>query len=138
MSSIVKFWKGEIPLSRSFWLYGVAGFIVICVVTVALKPATLNPNALVVGLGGLRLIYVLALAILVLVPQMAYQAFASVGIWRSAEVYQGSAIRPFLCRLALSLAIAWTVSEVAMAVVAFTPELRQSLILGTSGIFAPH
>jgi hypothetical protein len=138
MSAIAKFWKGEIPLGRSFWLFGAGGFLLICVATLFLKPVTLDPNALVVGLAGVRLIYVLALAILVLLPQVIYQAFASVGIWRSAEIYEGSAIWPFLCRFALSLAIAWTMSELVIAVVAFTPELRQSVILGTSGIFAPH
>lgn len=139
MNSMRSFWKGEIPLGRAFWLYGVVGFLVVCAATNLLTPQTLHPAGLVVGLGGGGLIYVLVFAILALAPQIGYQVFASVSIWRSAEQYRGSALQPFLCRLVLSLALAWTVSEVITIVVAFTPALRQYFIMsGSGGIFTPR
>jgi len=133
---IKKFWRGEIPLAKAFWFYGVFIFLVICVALRLVAPMLLLPFGLVVGLGGGNLVIALLIAAMALLPQIIYQVLASVGIWRSSEAYLGPALRAFLCRLVLALAAAVTVSDAIVTVIEVTPALRQQFLLsGTGGIF---
>ena len=102
-----KLWKGEMPLWKAFWLYGV-------VVSVLLYVGTL------LALGAILLLLfffifsqtvpfnVTLLLTIALLPSGAYQVLSSVGIWRSSDKYDGSPVYSLMARATVLCYLAWT------------------------------
>ncbi len=86
-------WRGEIPLVRTYWVFGVLFYSLLEIPSYLIVPAISNspdvePSAsFVFGMT--------AYAIFVL----AYTVFVSVAIWRSAGNYKGSEIWAVLARV---------------------------------------
>ena len=76
MTHVTALWRGEVPLARTGWLYGLIGMIVL-----------IAPLMLISGLGlapaAMPLLLPLGVATLV------YAAFMAVAVWRSAGNYRG-------------------------------------------------
>jgi hypothetical protein len=94
MHSIVEFWRGDVPLGRAFWLWGILGGGVVSLVTTVFALALLTT-----GVPAL-------LAALVFVLHIPWNLVVLVGVWRSAG-------RPEVGRDTASLArlvtLAWVV-----------------------------
>ena len=77
MNVLRRLWKGDLPLQQAFWHWAVAGGLVVNLLTsvlfLALIMGDLIVTAFVVG-------YALSLP---------YNIVATVGVWRSAERYEG-------------------------------------------------
>ncbi len=76
MTQVTALWRGELPLARTGWLYGLLGLLVLIVPLMLLSGLGPAPSAAPLLLG-------LSLAVLV------YAAFIAVAIWRSAGNYRG-------------------------------------------------
>src|SRR6267142_4194004 len=79
MELIKALWRGDVPLVKTYWLFGVA---VGLLVNVAFIYIEYQPAAFASAVGHVS---VLGLAIFVFI----YSAFISVAVWRSANKYQG-------------------------------------------------
>ena len=79
MDLIKGLWRGNVPLSRTFWLFG---FGVNLLLTIALLYLTLQTDLLTTKIGAI--FYLLLLLFFVI-----YGPFILIGIWRSASQYQG-------------------------------------------------
>lgn len=77
MHRLIGFWRGEAPLSSAFWNWAVLGGLLVNVVTSFLFLTFFMQNqtlvALLIGYG-------------VSIP---YNIFATVGVWRSANRFEG-------------------------------------------------
>lgn len=77
MHRLIGIWRGEAPLSTAFWGWAVLGGLLVNVVTSFLFLAFFMQNrtllALLIGYG-------------VSIP---YNVFATVGVWRSANRFEG-------------------------------------------------
>lgn len=77
MGSILRFWRGDEPLPTAFWNWAVTGGILVNVATSGLFLVLIMQNqailALLVGYG----------------MSIPYNVFATVGVWRSADRYEG-------------------------------------------------
>jgi hypothetical protein len=76
MTQVTALWRGEVPLARTGWLYGLFGMIVL-----------IAPLMLVSSLGPASAARPLLL--LLSAATLAYAAFMAVAIWRSAGNYRG-------------------------------------------------
>ena len=77
MSSLTRLWRGEIPLPQAFWNWAVFGGIAVNGLTSILF-FTLLLN------GHTALAFVVGYAL-----SVPYNAFVTVGVWRSAARYDG-------------------------------------------------
>lgn len=77
MNHVAALWRGEIPLAKTGWLYGLAGILILIVPLIALSNAGPVPAGKIV---------MLALSVTILL----YAAFIAVAVWRSAGKYQGA------------------------------------------------
>ncbi len=76
MTQVAALWRGQVPLGKTGWLYGLIGLLLMIV------PLTLIPS---LGLGtSMREVTVELSA-----ATMLYAAFFAVAIWRAAGHYQG-------------------------------------------------
>jgi hypothetical protein len=77
MHRLIAFWHGEEPLPTAFWNWAVIGGILVNVATSALFLALIMHSrptlALLIGYG----------------VSLPYNLFATVGVWRSADRYEG-------------------------------------------------
>lgn len=77
MTSLVRLWRGELPLADAFWNWAVIGGLVVNIVSsglfLALMMADQPIAALVAGYA----------------PSLPYNFVATVGVWRSAAHYDG-------------------------------------------------
>ena len=97
MNYLKKFWDGDVPLVISYWIIGVIlnvivsfsiGFILTFVLlTLGTSDTTIN--------------------ILLNLFIIAWIIFLTVGIWRSADKYQGKKIWSHLTKLVLVIGIIW-------------------------------
>ncbi len=102
-------WRGEIPLGRTYWVFGVfffglltrPGYFIIPIVS---GSANLEPSASIV-FGRM------AYAIFVL----AYTVFISVAIWRSAGRFEGPPIWAVLARVMAVIGLIQAASQIAAA-----------------------
>lgn len=85
-------WKGHLPLARAFWEYAVF------YVTLA------NLCATAAALGALAAGLPAALAIAIFLLPVPYIVVAIVGVWRSADAYNGP---PHWATLARIAAVGW-------------------------------
>jgi len=79
MDLIKDLWRGDVPLVKTYWLFGVAVGILFNVAFIYIE---YQPAAFASAFGQ---VFVLGLAVFVFV----YSAFICVAIWRSANKYQG-------------------------------------------------
>lgn len=87
-----RLWRGEVPLARAFWDFGIIGGTALNALTTVLSLALLAAD-------GLETV---ALAAFVL--PVPYNLLIVVAVWRSASAYQGRRLWAGLARLAI---IAW-------------------------------
>ena len=76
MTQVAALWRGQVPLARTGWFYGLAGLLLLIV------PLTLIAG---LGLGPSTRELILALS----VATLLYAAFIAVAVWRAAGNYQG-------------------------------------------------
>ncbi len=76
MTQVAALWRGQVPLAKTGWFYGLLGLLLLIV------PLTLIP-VLGLGVSMRELMLVLSAAVLL------YAAFMSVAVWRAAGNYQG-------------------------------------------------
>ena len=76
MTQVAALWRGQIPLAKTGWLYGLIGLLFLIV------PLTLVSS---LGLGPSPRELILALSMATLL----YATFIAVAIWRAAGNYQG-------------------------------------------------
>ncbi len=76
MTQMTALWRGEVPLARTGWLYGLFGMIVL-----------VAPLMLISGLGPASAAEPFLL--LLSAATLGYAAFMAVAIWRSAGNYRG-------------------------------------------------
>ncbi len=76
MTQVAALWRGQVPLAKTCWFYGLLGMLSLIV------PLTLIP---ILGLGVSMRELMLALSAAVLI----YAAFIAVAVWRAAGNYQG-------------------------------------------------
>ena len=92
ISSLCRLWRGELPLSTTFWVYlCVYGLLINLVFTALALVLYLNFNL------------VLPAAMAHLAP-IIYFVVAGVGTWRSADRYSGPPLTAQLAKLGLFLA----------------------------------
>jgi hypothetical protein len=89
MMDLVRYlWRGDVPLVKTYWLFGVAGGFLF---RIALRYIEYQGRAFESGLAP---ILVLGLVLL----SFSYTAFICVAIWRSANKYQGLKRYPILAK----------------------------------------
>lgn len=104
MSFVAHYWRGEGPLWKIYWLYGV-------LLSVAL--------AVVIAVAGLGHWVRLPGLIAMLVGLTIYTGWILVSVWRCAENVEG---RPFgydpelWTALARTATVAWAINEVALSI----------------------
>ncbi len=76
MTQVAALWRGQVPLAKTGWLYGLIGLLFLIV------PLTLVPS---LGLGPSPRVLLRALS----VATLLYATFIAVAIWRAAGNYQG-------------------------------------------------
>lgn len=79
MELIKDLWRGNVPLSRTFWVFG---FGVNLLLTIALLYLNFQPNLLTTKSGAVFYLLVLLFSVI-------YGPFILIGIWRSANKHQG-------------------------------------------------
>jgi len=121
MNRLAKFWRGDVPLKKAFWYYGVGGLALILALFIA--QMVYNAYALYEGLSqrpipgsftGIPWFWLLIGAV-----TLAYVVTVPVGIWRSASRHEGklALFSSFFARvLSIGLAIC-----VALIYVSLTP-----------------
>ena len=102
-------WRGEIPLVRTYWVFGVLFLSLLTIpsyftVPIVSGSANLEPSASTV-FGGM------AYAIFV----FAYTVFVSVAIWRSAGRYEGQPIWAILARVMVVIGLIQAAFQITAA-----------------------
>ena len=89
MPTIMSLWRGEVPLPRAVWIYGVAGSLIFAfpVNLVTLAGGNLFGSAL--------LFYSFCL--------LAYTVVVCVGMWKSATRYQGAWMWPAITKFSVGV-----------------------------------
>jgi len=94
MRAIVEFWRGELPLGRAFWLWGILGGAVVSLVSTVLALMLLAAHAPA------------WLAVLVLIAHLPWNLVLLIGVWRSAGRGETSREIANLARMAI---VVWVV-----------------------------
>lgn len=87
--TLIRLWRGELPLAHAFWEYAVLYGTLANLMTTGLAFAVIA--------AGLPAI----LAIAIFFSPLPYNVTAVVGVWRSADRYQGRAEWRTLARVAI-------------------------------------
>jgi hypothetical protein len=85
MTQVAALWRGQVPLAKTGWLYGLIGLLF------PIAPLTLVPS---LGLGPSPRELILALS----VATLLYATFIAVAIWRAAGNYQGRRVWRLLAK----------------------------------------
>ncbi len=101
MTQVAALWRGQVPLAKTGWLYGLIGLLFLIV------PLALVPS---LGLGPSPRELILALSMATLL----YATFIAVAIWRAASNYQGRRA----WRLLAKGSVLFVVLQVAVSVAA--------------------
>jgi hypothetical protein len=99
-------WRGQMPLTVTFWLFGVA--IMATLEWLFVYFGVAHPTG---GLGIRSALIVVALNLVTAV----YWIFVSIAIWRSAGAYEGPQIWSLLARGAVLAIYLWTMVRIALA-----------------------
>ena len=96
MTNIVRamqeFWRGEVPLARAFWLWGILGGGIVSLASTLLALAVLAAG----GPGWL--------SVLVFAAHIPWNLILLIGVWRSSDRAE---IRADFAQLARVLIVAW-------------------------------
>jgi hypothetical protein len=92
MWTITEFWRGDLPLGRAFWLWGMLGGAVVSLVSTLLALALLAADAPA------------WLAVLAFAAHLPWNLVLLVGVWRSAGRPEVGRNAAHLARLAI---LAW-------------------------------
>ncbi len=95
MRAIVDFWRGEVPLSRAFWRWGILGGAIVSLFSTVLALALLVADAPA------------WLAALVFAAHIPWNLVLFVGVWRSTERTEVSRETAHLARLTI---LVWVVA----------------------------
>lgn len=95
MRAIAKFWCGELPLGRAFWLWGILGRAVVNLVSTLLALVLLAAHAPA------------WLAVLVFIAHLRWNLVLVIGVWRSAGRGETSRDTANLARMTI---VAWVVA----------------------------
>lgn len=95
--NLIKLFKGDLPLYKSYWVYYVLGNFLISA-----------PLLLITRMQIQKFIYTFTLY---LVLNLIYYFTSCLGVWRSSQSYQGNKILSFLARLIVVIGISTTVLE---------------------------
>jgi len=88
MKNICRLWRGEIPLANAFWIWAVAGGLLVNATTSLLFLALLADDRTILAfLAGYA-------------PSLPYNFIVSLGVWRSAAHYSGDPRWADLARIA--------------------------------------
>ena len=80
ISPLARLWRGEIPLAEAFWGWAVLGAIFVNLGTTALFLALVSAG------------YALAAWVIGYAISIPYNVLALVGVWRSADNFEGAEI----------------------------------------------
>ena len=89
MDLIKELWRGDVPLSRAFWLFG---FGINLLLTIAFLYLIFQPDLLTTKIGVI-------FYLLLLLFYIIYGPFILIGIWRSANKYQGLQRYPIAAKI---------------------------------------
>ncbi|WP_342240268.1 hypothetical protein [Inquilinus sp. OTU3971] len=95
MQAIVRFWCGELPLGRAFWLWGILGGAIVNLVSTLLALMLLTAHAPT------------WLAALVFIAHLPWNVVLLIGVWRSAGRDETSRKTADLARMTI---LAWVVA----------------------------
>lgn len=102
IANLKALWRGEIGLAKTFWLYGVAGSLLLFLLVLVLEET--NPWFLYEGFEepglGLQLLYVAAAR-----GYYLWSFFIYIAIWRSASNYKGLRDWVFVAKILVSLSM---------------------------------
>lgn len=103
MFAISQLWKGEIPLCKTFWLYGLLGNTILSLAML-----------LTVGLSSVykSLLGYFAVLLIVLIA-IIYQGIIYGGLWRSADNYTGNPLWKYLAKWIAVLGIFSIIIEIS-------------------------
>ncbi len=97
MTQVTALWRGEVPLAKTGWLYGLVGLLLL------VTPVTLL-STFGLAQGAKPLLLALSTATLLYAP------FIAVAIWRSAGNYRGKSA----CRLLTKGSVLFVALQVAV------------------------
>tara|TARA_Y100000768_G_C23688546_1_gene545749 strand:+ start:173 stop:520 length:348 start_codon:yes stop_codon:yes gene_type:complete len=89
--NLIKLFRGELPLYKSYWIYLVFGNFLITLPLYMLSKNTIN-------------IFIFTFS-LYLVIKFIYYFTCCIGVWRSSQNYKGEKIFSFLARLAVVISL---------------------------------
>ena len=95
--NLIKLFKGDLPLYKSYWIYYVLGNFLISA-----------PLLLVTKFQIQKFIYSFSLY---LVINLIYYFSSCIGVWRSSQRYKANKILAFLARLVVVIGITTTILE---------------------------
>ena len=95
--NLLKLFRGDLPLYKSYWIYYVLGNFLISA-----------PLLLVTKFQIQKFIYSFSLY---LVINLIYYFSSCSGVWRSSQIYKGNKILAFLARFVVVIGIITTVLE---------------------------
>ena len=78
MTTVTALWRGEVPLARTGWIFGVLGLVLL------IAPLVVLTRTGVPAAASSPVALALSVAIL------AYAGFIGVAVWRSADRYRGA------------------------------------------------
>jgi hypothetical protein len=96
---VLKLWRGEYPLGLSFWWYCVFGVFPFCLLLLFV-----SLPFLLFGIPAFRMLIPL---------YVFYLPLAAVGVWRSADSYNGEAICAVAAKIAVVIQIAGFIGYLA-------------------------
>lgn len=96
MVLIKDLWRGDIPLSKTFWVFG---FGVNLLLNMALFYLTIQDNMFTTNIGA-------AFCLLLFLFSFIYSPFILIGIWRSANKYQG--LQRYVLASKIMVIIGWS------------------------------
>lgn len=100
MSLLKELWRGDVPLVKTYWIYGVGVSLLLNVALLALTSMLSSVPAVSLPLFVLGILSIL------------YTLFIAVGIWRSASKYQGNKVWAVLAKIMVVFSILRTVLNV--------------------------
>ena len=89
MPTLMSLWRGEMPLSRAVWIYGVAGSLIFAF------PVNLVTLAGASNTGSALLFYSFCL--------LVYTVVVCVGMWKSATRYEGTWFWPAITKFSVGV-----------------------------------
>ena len=92
---VKQLWRGEIPLAKTFWVFGVAAWALFIIAAILIE---YNRVPLAGSLGQIP-------AYLLLLAPYVYFPFIYVAIWRSADNYSGPADRAIMAKITIVLGV---------------------------------